>query len=463
MRGVPYVFSVVQGGTLGLHPYASKTMNLSRFLFLTLTLPALGHAADPLTAPASEPAQAAPRSPALLTLGDVLARTAESNPELLALGFGQDAADGRVTQAGMGPNPTLSLSVENFGGTKLARGSDVMEVTVQASQLIERGDKAGRRVAFAERERDVTQASLALRRSDILAASANAFAKALAESTRLVFAGEQLKLTQETFASASRRLQAATASPSEVARARAALASAQAEFARAKSASSLALATLAASWGGSASEIAEIKGALRLPAAPPALARFEAALTVSGNPRLGVSSAVVAGQRAALELESARGVADVTLGVGVRRLNEGPATAFVVGASIPLTIRDDNSGNIRAARAMVRAAEQSLRAAEVEQRAALVAAHAELSAAHAQAAALRREALPAAEEACVSVQSAYDKGALAFIDVLDARRGLIALSRELLDAELAYAFALVRAETLAGTSFTETKALFERP
>ncbi len=438
-------------------------MNLHHILFLTLTLPALGHASDPLTAPASAPAQAAPRSPASLTLDDVLARTAESNPELLALGFGQDAADGRVTQAGMGPNPTLSLSVENFGGTKLARGSDVMEVTVQASQLIERGDKAVRRVAFAERERDVTQASLALRRSDILAASANAFAKALAESTRLAFAGEQLKLTQETFASASRRLQAATASPSEVARARAALASAQAEFARAKSASSLALATLAASWGGSASEIAEIKGALRLPATPPALARFEAALTVSGNPRLGVSSAVVAGQRAALELESARGVADVTLGAGIRRLNEGPATAFVVGASIPLTFRDDNSGNIRAARAMVRAAEQSLRAAEVEQRAALVAAHAELSAAHAQATALRREALPAAEEACVSVQSAYDKGALAFIDVLDARRGLIALRRELLDAELAYASALVRAETLAGTSFAETKALFDRP
>jgi len=439
-------------------------MNLPRILFLTLTWPVLGHAADPLAAPASAPVEVTPRSPASLTLVDVLARTAELNPELLALGYGREASEGRVAQAGMGPNPNLSLSVENFGGTKLARGSDVMELTVQASQLIERGDKAGRRVAFAERERDVTQASLALRRSDILSASANAFAKALAEATRLAFAGEQLKLTQETFASASRRLHAATASPSEVARARAALASAQAELARAKSASSLALASLAASWGGSASEIAEIKGALRLPAAPPALARFESALKeVSGNPRLGLVSAMVAGQRAALELESARGVADVTLGAGVRRLNEGPATAFVVGASIPLTFRDDNSGNIRAARAMLRAAEQSQRAAELEQRAALVAAHAELSAAHAQATALRRDALPAAEEACVSVQSAYDKGALAFIDVLDARRGLIALRRDLLDAELAYALALVRAETLAGTSFTETKTLFERP
>lgn len=398
----------------------------------------------------------------MLTLGEILVRVADSNPELLAYGIGRQAADGRVEQAGMGPNPTLSLSVENFGGTGRARGSDVMEVTIQANQLIERGDKAGRRVAFAERERDITQASLVLRRSDILAASANAFAKALAESTRLTFAGEQLKLTQETFASASRRLQAATASPSEVARAQAALASARAEFARAKSATSVALASLAASWGGSASEIAEINGVLRLPATPPALARFEAALTVSGNPRLGVSSAVVAGQRAALELESARGVADVTLGAGVRRLNEGPATAFVVGASIPLTFRDDNSGNIRAARAMVRAAEQSLRAAEVEQRAALVAAHAELSAAHAQATALRREALPAAEEACVLVQSAYDKGALPLIDVLDARRALIALRRDLLDAEFAYAAALVRAEALAGASFPETIALFER-
>ncbi|GBL27317.1 hypothetical protein EMGBS8_12650 [Verrucomicrobiota bacterium] len=50
-----------------------------------------------------------------------------------------------------------------------------MEVTVQASQLIERGDKSSRRVALAECDRDVAAASLVLRRSDILAASANAF------------------------------------------------------------------------------------------------------------------------------------------------------------------------------------------------------------------------------------------------------------------------------------------------
>jgi outer membrane protein TolC len=71
--------------------------------------------------------------------------------------------------------------------------------------------------------------------------------------------------------------------------------------------------------------------------------------------------------------------------------------------------------------------------------------------------------LPAAEEAAASVQSAYDKGLLPLMDVLDARRALIALRRDLLDAELAYAAALVRAESLAGASFSETKALFDRP
>ena len=441
-------------------------MNSPRILFLSIILPLLGHAADAnpsATLPSASAESPSPRAPATLSLGDVLARVAQSNPELLAQALGRQASEGRVEQAGMGPNPTLSLSVENFGGTGRARGSDVMEMTVEANQLIERGDKAGRRVAFAERERDMTQASLALRRSEILAAAANAYSKVLAERARLALSAEQLKLAQETLASADRRFTAALASSSEVARARAALASAQAESRRSQAAVAVAVSALAATWGGPAAEVAEIKGALRLPEAPTALARFEAALTVAGNPRLGWFAAYVDAQRAALEVENARGVADVTVGAGVRRLNEGPATAFIVGASIPLTFRDDNSGNIRAARATVRAAEQSLRAAEAEQRVALAAAHAELSAAHAQATALRREALPAAEEAAASVQSAYDKGLLPLMDVLDARRALIALRRDLLDAELAYAAALVRAEALAGASFSETKALFDRP
>ena len=457
------IIPVVQGGTLGSCPHASRPMNLSCILFLTVTFPFVGLSADPLLSASASTTSSAQPALAKIALGDVLARTSERNPELLALGLGRQVADGRVDQAGLRPNPTLSLALEDFGGTGQKRGADAMEVTVQASQLIERGDKPARRVVFAEREREVTQASFLLRRSEVLASSANAFAKVVAEKARLSLAGEQLALATEMLASANRRFQVSAASASEVARARAAQASAQAEFRRAQASAASALSALAVSWGGTAAEIGEIKAELRLPEAPPSLDQFQSVLAVSGNPRLGLFSTIISGQRAALELETARGVADVTLGAGVRRLNEGPATAFIVGFSMPLTFRDDNSGNIRAAHAQVRSAEQSLRAAETEQRAALAAAHAEMVAAHALATALRREALPAAEEASVSVRSAFERGVLPLIDVLDARRALIAIRREISDAEFAYATALVRAEALTGASFTETKALFERP
>jgi cobalt-zinc-cadmium efflux system outer membrane protein len=365
-----------------------------------------------------------------------------------------------VEQAGFAPNPSLSLSVENFGGNGRARGSDIMEFTIQASQLIERGGKVGHRVAFAERERDIAKASQTLRQSEILAAAANAYARAMAESTRSALADEQLKLAQETFASANRRHQAAVAAPSEVARTHAALASAQAESRRAQAAVKSALSAIAACWGGAAADIVELMGETRLPPAVPGLSGFESKLTSGDNPRLGLLSALAAGQRAALDVETARSVADVTVGAGVRRLNEGPATSFVLGASFPLSVRDDNSGNIRAARALVRSAEQLLRAAETEQRAALLAAHSELTAAHALATTLRKDALPAAVEACALTQSAYDKGVGSLQDVLDARRALIALRRDLLEAEHAYASALIRAEALVGVPFTETRMLF---
>ena len=76
---------------------------------------------------------------------------------------------------------------------------------------------------------------------------------------------------------------------------------------------------------------------------------------------------------------------------------------------------------------------------------------------------LRREALPATEEAHAVVRRAYNDGQLPLIDVLDAQRALAGLRREILDAEAAYVSALVRAESLADTTFPATTALLSVP
>lgn len=397
--------------------------------------------------------------PSPLSLEDVLTRVAQRDPRLLAEATAAQAADGRLEQAGKRPNPMLSVAMEDFGGNGRTRGGQTIELTVQASQLVERGDKPARRVALAESERTVAAGEYAWQFSSRQVSAAAAYVRALAEQAKLGFATEQLDLAREAAASVERRRAAAVATAAEAARARAALVLARAEHARAAASYKVALLALVGTWGGDASEVAGLAGRLRLPPKPPTPQEFLVAASNVPGSRLATMAAEVESRRAALALERARAVPDFTVGAGMRRLYEGPSYSFVMGASIPLVFRDDNSGNIRSAQTLVRAAEQALKAAEVEQRNQLTAACLELAAAHAQATELRKEALPAAEEACVAARRAFDQGVATFLEVTDTRRALLSLRRDILQAEVAAFDALLRAEGISDPRLTRTRAL----
>ena len=63
-------------------------------------------------------------SPKALELEDALRLVLDGNPQLHAAHFGVQAADGRLLQAEAIPNPTLSVEVEDFGGSGEKRGFD---------------------------------------------------------------------------------------------------------------------------------------------------------------------------------------------------------------------------------------------------------------------------------------------------------------------------------------------------
>lgn len=401
-------------------------------------------------------AQETPAPP--LTLAAALRRADENNPALAAQRFDERAAEALVEQAGLRPNPTLDVSVENVLGTGRVQGVRGFEATVQANQTLERGGKRGKRVALADRERDAAAKELAVRRREVLAATAVAYAETLAAQQRLALAEEPLRLARETFATVDGRVNAGAASPAESARARAAVAAAQAELARAQAGLAATRATLAAGWGGGPGEPGALPGRIRVPESLPDEATFLPGL--ARHPRLELQEAIVAGRRASLELAQAHAVQDVTVGGGVRFLREGTDAAFVAGVSVPLPGRNRNQGNIRAARETLAGAEQGVRAVESDLRAAFTAAWQDLRAAHTAVRTLRHDALPATQEACDVVHRAYLEGQLPLIDVLDAQRALVALRREILEAETAYAVALARVEGLAAPAFPATTALF---
>ncbi|MFH1498342.1 MAG: hypothetical protein ABII82_11000, partial [Verrucomicrobiota bacterium] len=76
-----------------------------------------------------------------LTLAEALSRATADNPRLAARAWSVRSAEALREQAGQRPLPTLDVSVENFAGTGPLGGFDSAEATVQASQVVERGDK----------------------------------------------------------------------------------------------------------------------------------------------------------------------------------------------------------------------------------------------------------------------------------------------------------------------------------
>ena len=399
--------------------------------------------------------------PTRLTLAQALALAAERSPSLAAQAYQERAAAGLIEQAGLRPNPTLEVGLENVLGTGRVQGLRGVEATVQASQTFERSGKREKRVAVATRERETATKELAVRRAEILSAAAGAYVAALAAQHRLALAAEPLRLARETIAVIEARVRAGVASQIESARARAALIVAEGEFARTEAALVSARATLAATWGGDLSEVLAVAGTLRVPDVLPTDTEFRARL--AAHPRLDLQQAVIASRRASLDLQQAQAKQDVTASGGVRFLRDGTDAAFVAGVSVPIPVRNKNQGNIRAARETLAGAGHSVRAVESELRAAFTAAWQDLVAAHTIAQKLRREALPATEEAYAAVRRAYEAGPIPLIDVLDAQRALVALRRDILAAESDYVAALVRLEALTDPTFSATAAFLASP
>jgi len=401
---------------------------------------------------------AAPEEPARVrTLTEALQRAEDRNLGLAAQRSTERAAGALVEQAGLRPNPTLDVAVENVLGTGRVQGVRSLETTVQASQLLERGGKREKRVVLAGRERDHAAAEWDVRRAELRTTTAVACAGVLVAQQRLALSEEPLRLARETLAAVDLRVRGGEASPAEFARARAALAAAQADQARARAALSFAQVSLAATWGGKPAEVGTFNGSLVVPDALPV--EEDVPLRISQHPRIAVQEANIASRRASLELAQAQAVQDVTVGSGVRFLREGSDAAFVAGVSVPLAFRNRNQGGIRAARELLAGAELEMRAVESELRAEFAAAWQDVLTAHSALQTLRREALSATEDAAVLVRRAYEEGHLPLIDVLDAQRALVALRREILDQTAAYTVALARIEGLTASTFPLSRSL----
>jgi cobalt-zinc-cadmium efflux system outer membrane protein len=367
--------------------------------------------------PAYALAEIEPATP--LTLPAALALAAGANPELSAARHEVQAVDGALLQAGLLPNP--SLSVERVDTRR-----DTRETTLLLSQPLELGGKRAARVQAAERGRDSATAELALKQAQVRADVIAAWFAVLAAQEHLRLAREAEELAQRAAAATARRVVAGKVSPVEETRARVAASSVQLEAMRAASSLATARKRLAGLWGNAAPRFERAEGAMDVLPSLPALAD-PAALRqrLARSPAMALARSQLGRSQALAQVELSRRAPDLTLNVGSKRSEELGRTQAVFGVSVPLPFFDRNQGNVLESARRVDKARDELAATTLRLDAELSQACEEFELARRQAQALRDDILPGAQSAYDAASTGFEYGKFGFLDVLDAQRTLL--------------------------------------
>ncbi len=369
----------------------------------------------PLTAIAAE-------SGGSITLANALARTLRGSPELAAYNFELRAAEARILQAGLRPNPELSLDIENPTGSGPYRNGDQMENTLALSQLIELGGKRPARIFEAEAGRTVIEREYQVKRVEVLKTATLAFIDALAAQRRMELFEEVMRVAGDAVAITDKRVIIGKASAVESIRAKVAVSSAKIDIEQARRDLAIARGNLAAQWGAKRPDFAGVRGNLDQHQPGPSLETLRQRLI--GNPILAQWTAEREKREARLAKEETLARPNITLKGGPRMEGRGDNATFVLGFSLPLPLRNRNEGNIAEARANLAKLNEEKRAAEARAFAALNEAYQRLKGAEREIDILEESVIPGAQEAEKQLNEGYAAGRFTYFETLDARRTL---------------------------------------
>ncbi|MCC6486333.1 MAG: TolC family protein [Candidatus Hydrogenedentes bacterium] len=311
------------------------------------------------TGPSPEPA-------GVLTLQSAIEAALTRNPRLDAFSWDLRAADARILQAGLRPNPELGIEIEDIrlksGPASESRSGSVSgavsrdtfsipvaegdplqlpilrakpvlgyevereqgarsgfaesEFTLSVSQIVELGGKRAKRVALATNEKDLTRWDYESARADVIAQTTRAYIDVLAAQENLKFQDELVRLADEVSQTVIARVEAGQVSPIQQGSAGVALSMVQVKRDRAARDLEVARVRLAGMWGSASAAFARAEGFLpEVAPVPPAEQILE---QVQSNPDIARWAAEITARDARHRLERSRRVPDPVLSIGLR-------------------------------------------------------------------------------------------------------------------------------------------------
>lgn len=411
----------------------------------------------PQEVPPATPAVAP--APVRLNFFQALALGRSSNPEWRAAAISPQAAAGDVVQAGMTPNPVISLR------TAIELPFFMESIGLSASQEIELGGKREARIRVAEaRLRAAMQRGLDTERQ-LRQQLRTQFAEALYARELVALRQETLALTTENLRLTRERLKLGDVAGVDVMQLETQAARGQAALVEAQGRQRGTAAALARLLGQPNTDSIEWDGQLGSAGPDLSLAELQALVEQRADV-LALGAEQEAAQRD-IDLQRARGVSNLTAGLGITRerlLIDGDAVepagaiesirenSWVVGItlSMPLPINDTNEGNIMRAQAVAETAQLQQTVGRQRAGAEVAQAYYEWRAARDAAAILEDTAIRRARQVVDITTRAYDLGFRSLLNVLQARQEYLDLRLQRLEALRTQELALTRLEAAVG-------------
>ncbi|RLE17688.1 MAG: hypothetical protein DRJ14_05860 [Acidobacteria bacterium] len=415
------------------------------------TLPALTKPQE--TAPAAGETISKTEKGPILRLEQAVQAALSKNRELAAARNEIQALKGARLQAGLLPDPELSVEMENIGGTGIYTGTGLAETTIALEQLIELGGKRKKRSRIADAELQLAQYRYQSLERRITADATTGFFDALAAQKRVAIAKELFRLSTAFHRTVKERVNAGKVSPVEETRASVVLSTARIRLEKARRNLSISRSRLAAAIGENRLQFDSVAGELGGTLSVPNRDRLLHGL--NENPEMVKWAALLEQSRSRLSLAKAGQVPDLALSAGFRKFRETDDAAYVVGVTLRLPVWNRNRGRIMEARSRAVQAKDRMTFSTINLRLEFQLLYEQLLLAVKEVTAVQTSMLPAARSAFEAVRMGYREGKFSFIEVLDAQRTYFNVEMEYVDALARYHRLKAGVEAMTGRKLEE--------
>lgn len=373
------------------------------------------------------PAAASNIGPTSLSLNDLISLSMAQNPALQQAALSINAAQGRVIQAGLYPNPTLTISGEEIGPKA------GIITAPQVSQEIVTANKLGLAVAVALKEMDQAQLALVRQRYALMTQVRQGFYDVLAAQRRIEILSELEKQAEQALTNAQKLRAGAILAEADVLQFDIDLERLRADKQAAEREELAAWGRLTSTAGFPQLPLTVLRGTLDGPLPDYDFANARAFI-VEGHPEVVMAQVGIHRAQIVVQKEQAEAIPNVTLGAGYQRnFNEREHQA-TFQVSVPLPFHNRNQGNILSAQAEAGRAVLEVNRVQNDLTNRLWVAYGQYTAAK-QRVERYRLIVPKAEQAYRLSILGFRGAGLEYLGVLNARRNMQEAKLEYLRAQ----------------------------